>query len=134
MPPSRTPEAFCDERKKMCEAQVVSDCEEKHQKALAAAKNECESADTQSFETCVATNLSEKEKAEKAKCTTEKTASCPKDCLAACDVPALSTCLGNLQSDHDEAEMFCNDFWRMLRDSSEVDPATGDPVVLLAEG
>lgn len=126
-------QAFCDERKKMCEAQVTKQCEEEHKKALEAGKDKCMKADASAFETCVTTKLGEQETAEKSKCVTETTASCPKDCLAKCNVASLNQCLGNLKSNSDEAEMFCENFWRMLRESSELDPATGDPVVFLAE-
>mmetsp|Transcript_79370 Transcript_79370/g.246154 ORF Transcript_79370/g.246154 Transcript_79370/m.246154 type:complete len:426 (-) Transcript_79370:49-1326(-) len=125
-------QAFCDNRKKMCEAQVTQQCHEEHQKALEAAKDKCEKADAQALDTCVASKLDAKETAEKSKCESERTTACPKDCLAKCNVAALSKCLGNLKSSHDEAEMFCEDFWRLLHESSEVDPVTGDPIVLMA--
>jgi len=129
----REAEAFCGSRKKLCKAQVTQQCLDDHDKALEAAKANCKKADAQAMEVCVATKLEEKKIAEMSACEALKTPACSKDCAARCNVAAMTKCLGGLASKNDEAKMFCSDFWRLLHESSEVDPATGDPIVLMAE-
>jgi len=123
---------FCDSRKKMCESQVTKHCQNEHKTSLESAKEECEKADEQALQACVTEKLSEKETEETTKCIGDMTPKCSEVCHQKCNVAAMSQCLNNLKSEHDEAEDFCEDFWRLLHESSELDPATHDPVTQLA--
>lgn len=124
--------AFCKSRKKMCQEQVTKDCQDKFKTALDKAQTECEKADEEALATCEKTKLEEKETEATTACTKEVGPKCKDDCKANCDVAGMNKCLGNLESTNDEAEMFCKDFWHLLHDSAELDPMTGDPIVLLS--
>eukprot|EP00928_Gymnodinium_smaydae_P075620 TRINITY_DN58630_c0_g1_i1.p1 TRINITY_DN58630_c0_g1~~TRINITY_DN58630_c0_g1_i1.p1 ORF type:complete len:481 (-),score=122.55 TRINITY_DN58630_c0_g1_i1:51-1376(-) len=124
--------AACDERKKMCLKQVTDSCLANHRAALDAAQADCEKADTAEAKQCESDALTDAMTKDMETCKTQKTSSCPKDCAAKCGVEKLSTCLTNLKSEHDPAKDFCEDLWGLLHGSSEVDPVTGNPIVLLA--
>jgi len=123
--------AFCQERRKMCEKQVVDHCLADHKTALEASRKECEEADKEAVDKCVEETMGKKEQSEQAKCEEEKKESCPKECGAKCDTEKLADCLGGLESENDAAEVFCTDFWHLLHSSSQLDPETGNPIVLL---
>lgn len=123
---------FCTERKKMCESQVTDSCLKKHKGALDAAGKECEKTAAEELKTCEKETLETKETEEMDACVAEKGPKCTEDCNKDCDVAKMNDCLGKLESENDAGEMFCSDFWRLLHESSEVDPSTGNPIVLLA--
>lgn len=123
---------FCEERKKLCESQVVEKCLKEHKAALETAQKECEDGDSEAMKECQADELTTAETTHMTDCTAETTPTCTSDCEKSCKVEELSTCLDNLKSEHDPATDFCEDFWNLLHDSAEVDPVTGDPIVLLA--
>jgi len=123
--------AFCEERKKMCEKQVLDKCVADHKSALEASKKECEEADKENIKTCIEEGLEAKETEALSKCEEEKKESCPKDCGKKCDTEKLVDCLEGLETENDETEMFCTDFWKLLHSSSQVDPESGEPIVLL---
>eukprot|EP00929_Paragymnodinium_shiwhaense_P031414 TRINITY_DN17601_c0_g1_i1.p1 TRINITY_DN17601_c0_g1~~TRINITY_DN17601_c0_g1_i1.p1 ORF type:complete len:435 (-),score=179.99 TRINITY_DN17601_c0_g1_i1:152-1405(-) len=123
---------FCADRKKMCEEQVVEKCLAEHKKELETAQKTCESEDAERMKTCESEKLEEKQKGEEEKCIGEKTPKCPEDCAAKCPVDKLEGCLKNLEGSGDASEAFCEDFWNLLHQSSEVDPVTGNPIVLLS--
>jgi hypothetical protein len=123
---------FCTERKKMCEPQVVEACLKEHKEALDAAQTECEAGDKEALDKCKADKMLEKEQEEEEKCIAERTPACPEDCAKKCPVDKLDGCLKDLETDYDPAHNFCEDFWTLLHESSEVDPVTGNPIVLLA--
>jgi hypothetical protein len=124
-------EAFCTERKKMCESQVVDRCLAEHKAALEAAQKSCEKDDATSLETCKEESMSAKEQAAKDKCIAEETPACSTNCAKKCDVDKLDGCLANLKSEYDPTSDFCSELRHLLEGSSEIDPVTGDPVVLL---
>lgn len=123
--------AFCEERRKMCEKQVLEKCVADHKKLLEAGKKECEEADSDAIKTCIKEEMEKKETDAQTECETEKKESCPKDCGEKCNTEKLVDCLEGLETEGDETEMFCTDFWKLLHDSSQIDPATGNPIVLL---
>lgn len=124
--------AFCNERKKMCEEQVGKNCLDDYNANLEAAKNECEQADADALNSCESAALAQKETDSVSKCEGELGPKCDKDCHDACDVADMNKCLGNLEGQGDPTADFCTDFWRLLHESSEMDPVTGNPIVLLA--
>lgn len=124
-------EAFCENRLKMCKAQVVEQCAEAHRQALEAAQAACEGADAEALDTCEADTLKKKEAEEVGKCVQERTPTCNADCQGTCKVDAMSKCLGNLADGNDAADDYCTDFWRLLHESTAVDPVTGDPIIAL---
>jgi len=126
-------EEFCVERKKMCEEQVVDKCLKEHEKALDGAKNKCEEEDAGALKKCEDEGTDKKKKEEVDKCKADLKTTCPDKCAEKCPVDELETCLKNLESDHDATQDFCEDFWRLLHESSETDPMSGNPIVLLAE-
>jgi len=124
---------FCEERRKLCRSQVKDRCLSEFRSALDQAEDECQKGDSSAFKACEEDGLTKAQQQAFAKCSSERGATCPHDCRGKCDVEKLGTCLGNLQSDGDVAGQFCEDFWHLLHDSSEVDPLTGNPIVLLAQ-
>lgn len=129
---ARQAKEFCDERLKMCETQVTKRCLDEHKTALEAGRVKCEGSDAESLEKCQSDKLAEKEKETVASCKEERGPKCTDECHAKCNVEKMNGCLKNLESDYDPTEMFCKDFWQLLHESSEVDPVTGNPIVLLA--
>lgn len=123
---------FCADRKKMCEEQVVSKCLSEHKAALEKAQKDCEAEDAEFMKTCQSEKMEAKETEASEKCVADKTPKCPETCAAKCPVDKLEGCLKNLESEGDVAKDFCEDFWSLLHESSEVDPVTGNPIVLLS--
>lgn len=123
---------FCTDRSKMCETQVTQHCLDEHKAALEKGKTECEGSDAGALEKCQSEKLGEKETEAIASCKEERTPKCNEECHGKCNVDKMNNCLANLESDHDPAEHFCKDFWQLLHESSEIDPVTGSPIVLLA--
>eukprot|EP00927_Polykrikos_kofoidii_P033803 TRINITY_DN2864_c0_g1_i1.p1 TRINITY_DN2864_c0_g1~~TRINITY_DN2864_c0_g1_i1.p1 ORF type:complete len:437 (+),score=99.41 TRINITY_DN2864_c0_g1_i1:84-1394(+) len=122
---------FCSERKKMCEQQVVEHCLKEFKSALESGQKECEGADTDAAKTCETEQVQQKQQEMMIACTNEKTPKCPTECKATCPVDKLDGCLSNLKNTGDATKEFCEDFWDLLHDSAEVDPVTGNPIVLL---
>lgn len=125
-------EAFCVERKKMCEEQVTEKCLATFKKALEDGKTECEKESEDELSTCVTGKMDTKKTEFLADCKKEKSKSCGEDCREGCQVDKMLECLDNVGSDSGATEDFCKDFWQLLHESSEVDPVTGNPIVLLA--
>merc|ERR1712008_278546 len=123
---------FCDERKTMCEEQVTKKCNKEFKTALDDGQAECEKADEKNLADCKEKTLKEQEDKAMDKCKKTQGPKCDKKCKEACDTKAMGKCLKNLESKTDEAEIFCKDFWKLLHDSAEMDPMTGDPIVLLS--
>jgi len=123
---------FCDERKKMCLEQVDEKCLKSHKGDLEKAKNECEKKDSGRQKKCVSEKTKEKEEKQVAACVEKKKPTCDEDCHASCNTDKMNTCLGNLGSTSELTSEFCTDFWQLLHESSEVDPETGNPIVLLS--
>lgn len=123
---------FCTERKKMCESQVVDNCLKEFNTALDSAQKECEGGDSEAMATCETEKLATAEQEAMEKCTAERTPTCVQTCKDECNTDKLGECLTNLKSESTPTEDFCEDFWKLLHSSSEVDPVTGDPIVLLA--
>mmetsp|Transcript_79056 Transcript_79056/g.149107 ORF Transcript_79056/g.149107 Transcript_79056/m.149107 type:complete len:441 (+) Transcript_79056:100-1422(+) len=128
----KSAQEFCDQREKMCNEQVTSKCLAQHEANLTAAQKACEEEAGTTFSTCVDDGMTAKETAEKAACATATKTECDEECANSCQVDKLVACLDELKTDFDVTEHFCTDFWKLLHESSEVDPITGDPIVLLA--
>lgn len=124
-------EAMCTERRDMCEKQVTKKCLDDHKVALGKAQDDCEKTDAEAASKCESEKLTKAQEDHMKECEADRAKSCPGDCKSKCKTDKLHTCIGNLKSDHDPAGDFCEDFWTLLHDSSEVDPVTGDPIVLL---
>jgi len=123
---------FCDSRKKMCETQVTARCLNEHEKAMEAAKKECETDDSKAFETCKDEELDKKMSDFVDKCAASRMPKCDEECHQNCAVDKMNTCLDNMKSEDNPNADFCSDFWDLLHDSSQIDPSTGAPIVLLA--
>jgi hypothetical protein len=123
----------CEERKKMCEKQVSKNCLKDYDTALDAARAKCEEEDADALDKCEASALEAQEGEHMEKCEKETGPKCQKKCKDDCDVADMNGCLANLGDQGDPAADFCADFWRLLHESSEVDPVSGDPIVLLAK-
>lgn len=124
---------FCDERKKMCESQVTDSCLKEHKAGLDKAEKECEKESEEELKTCEDETLEKMEKEEVEACVKEDGPKCKDHCADKdCNVEKMNSCLDKLKDDNDGGEMFCQDFWHLLHESSEVDPSTGNPIVLLA--
>lgn len=129
----RQAEEFCQERKKMCSEQVTSHCLSAHEAALKKHKVQCEEEGANGMEICVHEALSAKELEVVDGCKSTLPTKCAHECHGKCETQKMNQCLLRLASDHDPAEVFCQDFWDLLHKSSEVDPMTGDPIVLLSQ-
>jgi len=115
----------------MCEEQVTKHCLADFKTALDDAKAGCEKADKEELSACKEKTLKDEQEKQMKTCEKEQGPKCTEKCEGDCNVSAMGKCLKNLESEHDEAEMFCKDFWHLLHGSSELDPVTGDPIVLL---
>lgn len=124
--------AFCDDRKKMCLKQADEKCIDENKANLDKAQKGCEETADKALTKCKEDTLKEKEEKAEKKCISETTPTCKDDCAAKCQVGKMNKCLDTLSQKDDPTKMFCQDFWRLLHESSEVDPVTGNPIVLLA--
>lgn len=125
-------EAFCIERKKMCEAKSWRTCHEAFVAELDSAKIECEQADASSLNTCVEDGMTTQKNEHSQTCLSEKSTSCNADCHQKCQVDEMMQCLAETKAEADPADDFCKDFWRLLHETSEVDPVTGNPIVFIS--
>lgn len=123
---------FCAERQKLCLEQVDKNCLGDQKAALAKAQQTCEAETKTELDKCEDDTMTAKGTEAGAACEAELAPKCSKECSDKCQVPKLRPCLENLKSESDPAEEFCTDFWKLLSESSEVDPVTGDPIVLLS--
>jgi len=126
-------EDFCGRRKTMCLEQVSKHCSDEHGRALTKAKAGCEEYGAEALVICMEDRLNQREAQEVQQCIDATTPKCNEDCKRACDVTQMSSCLANLRSQLDPAQEFCEGFWTLLHHSAEVDPVTGDPIVLLSD-
>lgn len=58
---------------------------------------------------------------------------CKDLCKERCDVSKVDSCNSNAEGSDDVTKSFCTDFWSLMHKSSEVDPTTGAPIVLLSK-
>lgn len=123
---------FCVERRKMCDQQVAKQCLSDFNAGLEAARASCEQADAEALRTCTDKAVQDRKDTQLTECIGLRTPKCSEECHQKCDITKLNTCLANLKSESDPAEDFCKDFWHLLHESSEVDPVTGNPIVLLS--
>lgn len=123
---------FCDDRKKMCKDQVNKKCLADHKADLSEAQANCTKAQDDEVASCEATTLTSRENSTVETCKTDDVPVCKKDCSGLCKVDKMKTCLTNLESKHDPAADFCKDFWTLLHESSEIDPESGQPIVLMS--
>lgn len=123
---------FCEKRKEMCVEQVDKSCLKENKEALDKAKAKCEKEGKDGEDKCVDEKMTAKETEVVDKCKTDLPPKCKADCKKSCEVDKMQSCLSNL-SDDDPSEAFCTDFWHLLHESGEVDPMTGDPIVLLSQ-
>jgi len=124
--------AFCDDRKKQCQKQSDEKCLSENKAALRKAKSSCEKEAATKYTSCNDDALGKKEEASMKKCIADRGPTCKKDCAGKCQVEKMNKCLLMHKSEDDPGQMFCKDFWNLLHTSSEVDPVTGNPIVLLA--
>jgi hypothetical protein len=123
-------EAFCVDRKKLCQKQADKKCLDENKAALEDGKSVCEKEAATELASCQEKELkSKKEDAEK-KCIADRGPKCKGDCEGKCQVEKMNKCLLMTKQQDDPGKMFCKDFWRLLHTSSEVDPVTGNPIVL----
>jgi len=123
--------AFCDDRKKMCQKQSDKKCLDENKAGLDDAQSVCEKEAGKEFSTCKNDALSKKETVAMKECIADRGPKCKDDCAGKCKVEKMNQCLLHLRSEDDPGKMFCKDFWQLLHTSSEVDPVTGNPIVLL---
>lgn len=127
-------DGFCKSRKSECTEQVSKNCLGEHKNSLETAQEKCEHDAALSLDACESDALTKKRDEEIAKCKAELAPKCDSDCHKACGLSKMGQCLKRLESNHDPSQEFCEDLWRLFRDSSDVDPITGDPIVLLSHG
>jgi len=125
-------QGFCDERKKLCQKQADEKCLDENKAALGQAKRQCEKEASSSFDKCKDDALGKKQEAAMKECIAERGPKCKGDCKGKCQVEKMNKCLLMHKNDGDPGQMFCKDFWNLLHSSSEVDPITGNPIVLLS--
>jgi len=123
--------AFCDDRKKMCSKQADEKCLAENKAGLGKAESECTKESKKEYTSCKDEALKKKEEAAEKKCIAERGPTCKEDCAGKCKVEKMNKCLLMLRSKDDPGKMFCKDFWHLLHTSSQVDPVTGNPIVLL---
>jgi len=124
---------FCDDRKKMCQKQSDKKCLDENKAALNEAQSSCEKDASTELKSCKNKALSAKQAESEKKCIAERGPKCKGDCKGKCKVTKMNECLMMTKSVDDPGKMFCKDFWHLLHTSSEVDPVTGNPIVLLQQ-
>lgn len=124
--------AFCTDRKKLCSKQADEKCLDENKSNLKEAQKKCEDLADKELTKCKEDTLKKKEEDAEKKCISEETPTCKKDCSAKCEVGKMNACLKTLEQKDDPTKLFCVDFWNLLHESSEVDPVTGNPIVLLS--
>jgi hypothetical protein len=125
--------AFCDDRKKLCQKQADEKCLSENKAALNKAEKACKKEAGKEFSTCESEGLKKKEDAAEKKCIAERGPKCKGDCEGKCQVEKMNKCLLMYKSQDDPSKMFCKDFWNLLHTSSERDPVSGNPIVLLSK-
>lgn len=123
--------AFCDDRKKMCLNQANEKCLAENKEGLEKAQKECDETAGTEYKTCKDDALKTKKEDHEKKCIAEHGPKCKDDCKGKCQVTKMNKCLEELKFKEDPGKMFCKDFWHLLHTTSEVDPVTGNPIVLL---
>lgn len=123
--------AFCDDRKKMCSKQADEKCLDENKAGLEKAESDCTKESKKEYTSCKDEALTTKQEAAEKDCIAERGPTCKEDCGGKCKVEKMNKCLLMLRSEDDPGKMFCKDFWQLLHTSSEVDPVTGNPIVLL---
>mmetsp|Transcript_30462 Transcript_30462/g.45965 ORF Transcript_30462/g.45965 Transcript_30462/m.45965 type:complete len:421 (-) Transcript_30462:68-1330(-) len=126
-------EGFCASRRKLCLEQVDENCLSEHKANLDKAEKSCNEEAATAFSKCEDEKLASKKRKTVSACEKDLAPTCQKDCSNKCKTSELYSCLQGLKSEMDPAEMFCADLWKLLHESSDVDPITGDPIVLLAK-
>jgi len=125
--------AFCVDRKKMCLKQSDKKCLDDNKAGLDSAESKCKKSASKAFKSCKDTTLKKRMSSRMARCMKRSIPKCKKSCLGKCQVGKMNDCLLMLKQKGDPAKMFCKDFWHLLHTSSEVDPVTGNPIVLLSQ-
>jgi len=124
----REAKAFCAKRKKMCDEQASEKCLTVYAEGVDKVKKECEAENKKKIDECTEKAVKKKEEEAMKKCTKKKTESCPDDCHDGCKVDKMNKCLDNLKQPSGTRD-FCEDFWLLIEESSQLDPLTGDPAV-----
>lgn len=126
---------MCKSRKTMCMEKVTAKCTKEHKKGLDDAKKKCEEEAGDEYVKCKEEKF--KEAAEKAvkKCAGEKKETCPDDCKAKCEVEKMNKCVKKFtpEPENEPIGPFCANAWKFLKDGSEIDESTGNPIMLLSE-
>jgi len=125
---AREAKAFCDKRMKMCDEQATAKCLKAHEAATDELKKTCEEKGKEAFEKCKKKGMEKEEKKAMEECSKEKGKACPSDCRDKCRIGKMTDCLDNLKQP-DGTKDFCEDFWRLIEESTEIDPKTGDPKI-----
>lgn len=120
-------EAFCTDRKKMCQGQADKKCLKENKQDLAKAEGDCKAEAGEANTKCQDDTLEKMEKAAEKKCVDERKPTCKADCGKKCQITKMNDCLKAQQTKDDPGKLFCEDFWHMLHTSSETNPETGDP-------
>jgi len=125
---AREAKAFCDKRWKMCDEQATAKCVKQHDEGIEKIKSDCEKEGKADFKKCQDEALKEKEEEAQKECEADKGKTCPADCKDNCKIEKMTGCLANLKQP-DATKDFCEDFWRLIEEKSDIDPKTGDPMV-----
>jgi len=126
--------AFCDDRKKMCLKQADEKCLDENKAALDKAQKTCEELADKALTKCKEDTLKKKEEDAEKKCISERGPTCKDDCAAKCEVTKMNKCLEQFKTDpkDDPTQYFCKKMWNFLHESSEIDPTTGNQIVLIS--
>jgi len=121
-------DAFCEDRRKMCQDQSDAKCLKANKADLKAGESKCEDEDKEALTKCEGDELDKREAVAVKKCQDETAPKCETECAGKCEVPKMKNCLEMLYQKDDPGKVFCQDFWQLLHQTAETDPVTGDPI------
>jgi len=107
---------------------------EEYKASLTKAKTECEKSADESMKKCEAEEYKKREEDAQKECEETSAPKCDKDCHKLCEVERMNNCIGKLNTEvKDATQDYCTEMWKFIHETSEKDPATGMPIVLLGK-
>lgn len=105
---------------------------DEYKKALGKAKAACEKSSEKSMKKCEAEEYKKREEDAQQECEETSAPKCDKDCHKLCEVERMNNCIGKLNTEvGDATQDYCTEMWKFLHESSEKDPVSGMPIVLI---
>lgn len=121
----------CYEKEKKVEGPDGILTPEQLKEELGKAKKKCEAESEKEFKKCVDESFEKRREEELKTCVKEGQPQCKKDCAKTCEVDRMNACLDKADIYGNPTQDYCSSMWKFLHESSDVDPVTGMPIVLI---